>query len=217
MRRTLILTFSLLVAAALLVGCDSASPALFDADPPAGAQASDRGSVERRAPAGVGCPCFTARDLTRPMDAGPEPYLFFDTFNWWGLDYRRTELRSTLTVDGTAVERVASVYITPGTPGSHFALICHRQDVERSPDGDGFDYVYVTHEPGLEAAEACRQAIYAAASGVECQGPACGLAYEKGQLYPDYPAYDNGRSQLRLHTSLERTIAAVRSLIRADA
>lgn len=216
MRRTPAAVSLLVFAALLLAGCDAQSTDGFDPAAP-GLQSEPRADVERRT-AATSCPCFSVRDLVRPIDASsPEPYLFFDTFNWWGLDYRRTELRTLTAVDGAQIEEIASIYITPGTSAAHFALICHRQDARPDPYGDGVEYVYTTIEPDLEEAESCRQAIYAAAKELECQGPACGLVYDKAQLYPDYPAYNDGNKQLRLHTQLTATIEAVQAMVlRAD-
>jgi hypothetical protein len=217
MRSTsLAVTLSLFLVLSLS-GCDSASYDSLDLNPAADQRADARTQVERRAGGGSACPCFSVRDLIRPIDASaPEPYLFFDTFNWWGLDARRTELRTLTDVDGQPVEEVASVYITPGTAASPLVLMCHRQDVRTDPFGDGVEYTYTTIEPSLEEAEACRRAIYAAASGIQCQGPACGLPYEKGQLDPSYPGYNDEHGQLRLHTELSRTIESVRATLSLD-
>lgn len=150
------------------------------------------------------CPCFTASDLTAPYGSStPEVHLFFDTFNWWGLDYRRTEIRSIVEADGTSVEEVAAVYITP-VAEAELALMCHRAGVREGDDG--VDFYYVTHEPSIREAEVCRQLIYAFAADVPCEGPACGLPYTRDQLDPDYPGYDPDQAQPRLHLDIRDRI-----------
>ena len=69
------------------------------------------------------CACFTADSLAAPVaGAAPAPYVFFDVFNYYGEDPRRTEIRSTLSTDAGTFEEVAAVYITPtGDPDAPLA------------------------------------------------------------------------------------------------
>jgi hypothetical protein len=167
--------------------------------------ASCRSRVQR-----VTCPCFTARELAEPFaESHPDPHLYFDTFNWYGLDYRRTEVRSIVQADGLAVEEVASVYITPGTPERH-ALMCHRASVH--PDSDqGIDYRYVTKEPTVAEAEVCRRILDAFAGELDCLGPACDLAYSEEQLDPNYEAYTDWRPQASINSQLQHATEQMQS------
>lgn len=144
------------------------------------------------------CPCFNRQSLadvpavfaTTTDRSAPSPYLFFDVFNYYGLDNRRTEVRSTWrTTEGT-FEEVAAVYITPGEDELH--LICFRQEVVRQPGDLDLTYAYETLAPTVEEAEACRQDLEAFVSKREpCQGAACDIPYSKEQLDPTYPPYND--------------------------
>ncbi len=166
-------------------------------------------SVERRST----CPCFTAQDLMSAYGgAAPLPYLHFDTFNWYGLDYRRTEVRAFVDVDGGVAEAVASVYITPGSE-SQPVLMCHRQSIQADPIDGSPEFVYVTMEPTVAQAEACRRTLSAFAAAVDCQGPACGMAYTPAQLDPNYPHYDGGRAAPPANDSIQRQIARAQGFV----
>jgi hypothetical protein len=75
----------------------------------------------------VACPCFGAIDLARPVaGAVPSPFLYFDALDWYGIDPRRTEIRSARPVYGGTANEMAVVYLTTLPDGSvepycHFA------------------------------------------------------------------------------------------------
>jgi hypothetical protein len=168
---------------------------------------------QSRAPR-ASCPCFTPSDLAVSYGQSEVlPYLFFDTFNWYGQDNRRTEVRWFVDVDGMAREGAASVYITPGLH-DNLVPICHLQSIQEDPLSGEAEYVYVTKEPSIAQAEACRQVLYAFAGDLECQGPACGMAYSRAQLDPDYTHYQQQRQVESENRIFQRTIARARELVR---
>jgi len=156
----------------------------------------------------VPCPCFTARDLARSVEgSAPTPFLYFDTFNWYNLDPRRTEVRSAVTVDGALAENVAAMYITHGT-GPELIPFCHRRGFADGPNPGETSFVSLTRQPRISEAETCRRILDAFAGDLNCQGPACGLPYTRAQLDPNYPAYnDDMLLQPGLHDDIRRTIA----------
>jgi hypothetical protein len=141
-------------------------------------------------PPAATCPCFSAPALAEAiLGAEPETHLLFDTFNFWNEDYRRTEVRATVDLDGYVAEEVAAVYIPRGIDTVPLPVMCFHQDVAEEL-GD-WDIYYNTQQISVAEAEACRQAIYAFAGDEPCLGGACGLAYSADQLDPDYSRYEN--------------------------
>lgn len=199
MRTPLALLFT---TALLLSACD----AVVDVAPDRGASAYGAATFDDalRAPTAAdaeapvaSCPCFDRRSLvTTPVvspnrgDGVPMPYLFFDVFDYYGLDARRTEMRSMVHSNEGTFEEVAAVYITPDNDGLH--LICTRQELVREvPSGD-LTYSYETLAPTAAEAEACRQDIANFVAEREtCQGAACGLPYTDAQLDPAYPPFND--------------------------
>ena len=186
----------LFTTALLLSACDAVVDVSADRDVVAYA-ASD---VASRAPAApsASCSCFnraslaaTPSILTQGNGGETSPYLFFDAFNYYGLDARRTEVRSTFQSREGMFEEVAAVYITSDNEGLH--LICTRQEVVRHPASGDLTYEYETLSPTVEEAEACRQEIVAFVGEREpCQGAACGIPYSDALLDPEYPPYNDG-------------------------
>jgi hypothetical protein len=144
------------------------------------------------------CPCFSRSSLSdSPIVSQyrgvgvPAPYLFFDAFNYYGLDMRRTEVRATIHSEEGTFEEVAAVYITPDNDGLH--LICTRQELVRHQDSGDLTYRYQTLAPTVDEAEACRLDLAGFVGEREpCQGAACGIPYSDAQLDPDSPPYHDG-------------------------
>jgi hypothetical protein len=175
----------------------------------------------------VSCPCFSRSSLTndrRALSANQlneaDFYLFFDVFDYYGLDPRRTEARAVVSTPDGLYEEVASVYITTGAGPDDTHLICHRQEIVAHPVTGEPTYHYETLAPSVAEAEACRQAIVAAV-GTEttCQGPACGVPYSEGQLSPDFPAYGDEayRTPESLLDAIEQEIEEVGRMIKLPA
>jgi len=213
----------LFAAATLLVGCN---PASDFADPEvANSTAGNHTPLLDNEVRSVqaSCPCFSLSNLSdtdRKLAADGRPasdyYLFFDVFDYYELDPRRTEARALVSTSAGLFEEVASVYITRGSGDERF-LVCHRQDVVQDPVSGDPTYRYETLSPTLEQAEACRQTIYTAVSEQEpCQGPACGMAYTKEQLDPAYPLYqdDNYRAPEALLNRLRQQVENVGRMLR---
>ena len=174
----------------------------------------------------VSCPCFSRGSLSNADqmlaaegDVAPDYYLFFDVFNYYGLDSRRTEARGLVSTPDGPLEEVATVYITSGSEDELF-LICHRQEVVRHPATGESSYRYETLAPTIEEAEACRRDLNAVVASQEpCQGPACGIEYSKEQLDPSYPPYhdDNFRTPEPLLDTIRERVEAVGQLLQAPA
>lgn len=157
--------------------------------------------------------------LAADGDPVSDYYLFFDVFNYYGLDARRTEARALVSTPAGPLEEVAAVYITTAGDGE-LALLCHRQDVVYDPISGEPAYRYTTLAPTVEEAEACRRDVVAAVGGQEpCQGAACGIEYSKGQLDPSYPPYhdDNLRTPESLLDTIRERVEAVRQVLRLPA
>ena len=233
------LRFVLLVAVATaLAGCDPASTFAHEAGVSA-APASARG--ERVQPTGGragdafglasspgrSCPCFSRASLsnddkvlTTASSAASDYYLFFDVFNYYGLDARRTEARALVSTSAGLLEEVAAVYITYGSGPDELHLICHRQEVVQDPISGEPSYRYETLAPSVEQAESCRQAIVASVGDQEdCQGAACGIPYVKEQLSPDYPPYHDGfyRTPDALLDAMQRKVEEVGRMLQEPA
>lgn len=174
----------------------------------------------------VSCPCFSQKSLTS-VDGlvsaeGIEVadyYLFFDVFDYYGLDARRTEARALVSTPEGLLEEVASVYITSGNDEDLF-LICHRQEVVIDPITGEMAYRYETLAPTVDEAESCRRDIYDVAGSQEsCQGPACGFEYTKEQLDPNYPPYHDGnyRTPKTLLDTIRERVEAVGQLLQLPA
>ena len=195
MRFPLALLFS---TALLLSACDvvdvPSDQASYAVSPSANAEAASRMAPVPAA----SCPCFSRQSLgdspvvSQHRGVGvPTPYLFFDAFNYYGLDMRRTEVRATIHSKEGTFEEVAAVYITPDNDGLH--LICTRQELVRHPASGDLTYRYQTLSPTVDEAEACRQNLAGFVAEREpCQGAACGIPYSDAQLDPDYPPYHDG-------------------------
>lgn len=194
------LPFALLLTVAFtLSACDSVADLSYDDR--TSAHDADRhqqpGADQPQPVPSATCPCFSKQSLAATpevfstIDAAPgTPYLFFDVFNYYGLDPRRTEVRATWQTNEGLFEEVAAVYITPGSDALH--LICFSQEVVRDPYEGDLTYRYDTQSPTIEEAEACRQDIIAFVDEREpCQGAACGIQYSKEQMDPDYPPYND--------------------------
>lgn len=221
-----------LFAATALAACNPATD--FAADERAALGNAQRSArpAEARSPAhvrtasGASCPCFSRGSLSnddRMLEAGGDQasdyYLFFDVFNYYGLDARRTEARALVSTPAGPLEEVASVYITSGDEGELF-LICHRQEVVQDPTSGEPSYRYETLAPSVEEAEACRREVYASVGEQEpCQGPACGIEYSKEQLDPNYPPYHDGtfRTPEALLDAMRQEIEAVGRMLRLPA
>ena len=175
---------------------------------------------------GASCPCFsrgslsnTDRMLASEADGASDYYLFFDVFNYYGLDARRTEARALVSTPDGPLEEVATVYITSGSEDELF-LICHRQEVVQHPISGESSYRYETLAPTVEEAEACRRDLNAVVASQEpCQGPACGIEYSKEQLDPNYPPYHDGnfRTPASLLDTMRERVAAVEQLLQLPA
>lgn len=219
-----------------LSACDPASDIAADEFASATVQATAQGaapSVDKRmtevfalpeAPAS--CPCFSRSalanedgDLSGSGASASDFYLYFDVFNYYGLDARRTEARALVSTPAGPLEEVASVYITYGSGPDDLHLICYRQEVVRDPDGAPA-YRYETLAPSIEEAEACRRNIVSAVDGQEpCQGAACGIPYAKEQLNPDYPAYhdDFYRTPEHLLDAMRQKVEDVQQMLHVPA
>ena len=193
---------ALLVTTALLL---SACDAVVDVSPDQHATAYRSGTASPSdavsrvpAPSAASCPCFSGASLadtpavlSTRSGGDNDPYLFFDAFNYYGLDARRTEVRSTFSTREGTYEEVATVYITPDNEGLH--LVCFRQDVFRHEASGALTYRYQTLSPTVVEAEACRQDLVKFVGEREsCQGAACGIPYSEAQLDPGYPPYNDG-------------------------
>lgn len=220
--------FALLFTAVFaLSACDSVADMSYDEGVPTHDTSlrQNRDDAQRRPVPRATCPCFNRQTLANVPDmftsiagVSSDPYLFFDVFNYYDLDARRTEARSTLRTGEGTFEEVAAVYITPDNDGLH--LICHRQEVIRDTAVGDLTYRYETLSPTVEEAEACRQDITAFVGEQEpCQGAACGIPYSKGQLDPDYPPYhDEGfRTPNSILDTMHRKIEDVSRMIRLPA
>jgi len=174
----------------------------------------------------VSCPCFNRRTLagvdgmvSAEGTAVADYYLFFDVFNYYSLDARRTEARALVSTPEGPLEEVATVYITSGNDEDLF-LICHRQEVVPDAVTGELAYRYETLAPTVEEAEACRRDLNAVVASQEpCQGPACGIEYSKEQLDPNYPPYHDGnfRTPEPLLDTIRERVEAVRQLLRLPA
>jgi hypothetical protein len=217
----------LLVAVSVLAACNPATDVATDelgayvAAPPLSIQ--DGKTAD---PGSVSCPCFSRRSLagvdgmisSEGIDVA-DYYLFFDVFNYYGLDARRTEARALVSTPAGPFEEVAAVYITSGNDEDLF-LICHRQEVVVDPMTGAPEYHYETLAPTVEEAEACRRDLYAEVATEEsCQGPACGIEYSKEQLDPDYPPYHDGnlRTPESLLDTIRERVETVGQLLRVPA
>ncbi len=163
----------------------------------------------------VACACFTADSLATPLaGAAPAPYVFFDVFNYYDEDPRRSEVRSTLSTDAGAFEEVAAVYITPtGDPDAPLAPLCFYQDAVLDGITGEPTYTYTTRGLSIPEAESCRMEIEAFADGQQtCQGAACDMPYTDEQLDPDYPPYHNDgyRTPDSVLDAMQARIEAVR-------
>lgn len=176
---------------------------------------------------GASCPCFSRaslsnddRILTAESNAASDYYLFFDVFNYYGLDARRTEARALVSTPAGLMEEVAAVYITSGSGPDDLHLICHRQEVMQHPVSGEPSYRYETLAPSVEQAESCRQAIVASVGDQEsCQGAACDIPYSKEQLSPDYPPYhdDFYRTPEALLDAMQRKVEEVGRMLQVPA
>ena len=238
------LRFVLLVAvASALAGCDPASNFAHEAGvsaapasargervQPNGGRAGDAFGVASSGLAsspGLSCPCFSRASLsnddkvlTAASGAASDYYLFFDVFNYYGLDARRTEARALVSTSAGLLEEVAAVYITYGSGPDDLHLICHRQEVVQDPVSGEPSYRYETLAPSVEQAESCRQAIVASVGDQEdCQGAACGIPYVKEQLSPDYPPYHDGfyRTPDALLDAMQRKVEEVGRMLQIPA
>lgn len=225
-------SFVLLAAVAALAACNPATDfAAEDLNSLDAAQRSARPAEtshlgEMRTASGASCPCFdrsslsnSDRILTADGDLGSDYYLFFDVFDYYGLDARRTEARALVSTPAGPLEEVASVYITSGSEDDLF-LICHRQEVVQHSISGEPSYRYETLAPSVEEAEACRRAIYASVGEQEpCQGAACGIEYSKEQLDPTYPPYHDGnfRTPGTLLDAMRQQVEAVEQMLRLPA
>lgn len=153
------------------------------------------------------CSCFTAAELAAPvLGQTPEPYLFFDTYDYWGEDHRRTEVRAMLTLGGRLLEEVAALYVTYGSEAEPRPVQCWRQDVVPDPEHEvGWRMTSETTALTLAEAEACRRELYAFAAALPCQGPACGAPYQEALGSPPVAH----RDLLPLHVELDRQRATV--------
>jgi hypothetical protein len=219
------LRFALLIAvAAAFAGCDPASGLVHSeyesaTAPSDGADHADAATPTHSdglAPAQTPCPCFGSKSFA---SFDPAYYLFFDTFNYYGLDARRTEARGLVSTPAGPLEEVASIYITYADQGE-LALICHRQSVVTDPTTGEPTYEYGTLAPSIEQAESCRRALYASVGAQEpCQGGACGFEYTKEQLDPSYPPYHDGdlKTPKTLLDAMQKRVADVGRLLQRPA
>ena len=185
----------LLLAASLsLVGCDAVT-GVQPGEASAYAATDAVTSAQRAAPGQAACPVYDRRSLsmadvaavTRKGDT-VVPQLYFDVFDYYGLDPRRTEVRSTVHTNEGTFEEVATVYIAEANGELH--LLSSLQEVVRHPLSGRFEYDYRTVELTADEAEACRRELDAfVGKRQRCQGAACGQPYTGGQLYREYPAY----------------------------
>lgn len=172
------------------------------------------------------CPCFSRSALTNEdgtlsgsSASASDFYLYYDVFNYYGLDARRTEARALVSTPAGPLEEVASVYITYGSGPNDLHLICYRQEVVRD-FGGAPTYRYETLAPSVEEAEACRRDIVAAVGEQEpCQGAACGVPYSKAQLSPDYPAYNDDfyRTPKHLLDAMREEVEEVQQMLHVPA
>lgn len=223
MKSATFLRFALFAAvAAAFAGCDPASDLAHSEYAAAPAVEVDRADAATPtyssglAPIQTSCPCFNPKSLATD---DPSYYLFFDTFNYYGLDARRTEARALVSTPDGPFEEVATIYITFGDEDELF-LICHRQDVVTDPTTGEPTYRYRTLAPNIEQAESCRQAIYASAGEQEpCQGGACGFEYAKEQLDPSYPPYHDGnlKTPETLLDAMQQRVAEVGRMLQRPA
>ena len=162
------------------------------------------------------CTCFDAADLSASLlDASPTPFLFFDVFDYYGEDPRRTEVHATVSTSAGEFEEVAAVYITPtGKDAAPLVPLCYRQDVVLDPYSGEPEYVYTTREVSIDAAESCRLEIEAFVGEAEaCQGGACDMPYTEEQLDPAYPPYHDGdyRTPAPVLDAIQARLEAVRA------
>lgn len=198
----------------IVVAPEDVKAHLLHGDERAGGEVLDRDCRPVSAPAAT-CPCYAADDLAGTLaGAAPQPYVFFDVYNFYHEDERRTEARATLATEFGLFEEVAAVYITStGDPEAPLAPLCFRQDVVADDAGDPA-YTYETLALTIAEAEACRSELYAyaEAEGQDCEGGACGLPYTEEHLDPDFPPYhDEGfRTPTPVLDALRARIEAVR-------
>lgn len=168
------------------------------------------------------CVCFSAADLAEPLaGAAPAPYVFFDVFDYYGEDPRRTEVRSTLSMGHGEFEEVAAVYITP-TDDADAPLFpfCFSQNAVLDSENGGVAYDYTTRALSISEAESCRLEIEMfAESETTCQGGACDLPYMQEQLDPAFPPYHEAgyRTPPPILDAIQAEIASVRKRFAPEA
>ena len=140
---------------------------------------------------------------------------FFDAFDYYGEDPRRTEVHATVSTSAGEFEEIAAVYITPtGDADEPLVPLCYRQDIVIDSDSGEPEYVYTTHEVSIDAAESCRLEIEAFAGQAEaCQGGACDTPYTEEQLDPTYPPYHDAdyRTPVPVLDAIQARLQSVRA------